>query len=125
MEEQHKYLTWEQFDSVCKEIHIWAKDKKFNSIYGPPRGGLVLAVKLSHLLEIPLIVSKDDITPRTLIVDDITDTGKTMEKFRQKGNKIATIFYHKQSTVIPDKWFFEKTDKWVIYPWENSENINS
>ncbi|MFH1612213.1 MAG: hypothetical protein ABIB46_00530 [bacterium] len=118
MDEQYEFLTWEQFDKDCKKIYQWAEKEGFQSIYGPPRGGLVLGVKLSHMLKIPLMISKDDVTPHTLIVDDISDTGKTLKNFEQIGCKIATLYYHKQSKVIPDFWIHEKTNKYIKYPWE-------
>ena len=88
---------------------------------GIPRGGLVVAVRLSHLLDVPLIDSTVHLLPTsTLVVDDIADTGRTLERFR-KGCVhvyIATLYYHKQSSVVPDFWVREKTDKWIVFPWE-------
>ena len=31
---------------------------------------------------------------------------------------IYTMHYHKQSSVIPNYWAFEKKDNWVVFPWE-------
>ena len=46
------------------------------------QGGLIPAVMLSHRLKIPLV--KGDIGPDTLIVDDICDSGETLDKFVKK-----------------------------------------
>lgn len=114
----YEFLTWTLFEDACQEIvkKIKKARKDFDGIYGIPRGGLPLAVKLSNLLSLPLIINNKEITKKTLIVDDISDTGRTLEPF--KDHFIVTIYYHKQSTVIPNIWIFEKTDKWIIFPWE-------
>ena len=50
---KRRIITWEQFDYGCREIAEWARDRNYDDIYGIPRGGLVVAVRLSHLLGIP------------------------------------------------------------------------
>ena len=86
------------------------------SIYGIPRGGLVVAVRLSHLLDLPLILDPREIQSNTLVVDDIADSGKTLEKF--KNNIIATLYYNEKSPVTPKFWIFKKKDRWIVFPWE-------
>ena len=54
------------------------KNWKISNIYGIPRGGLCLAVALSHKLNIK--ISKKP-TKYTLIVDDIFETGMTLNNF--------------------------------------------
>ena len=114
------YYTWEQFDSDIRQIiriirfMQESKGRKFDGVWGPPRGGLISAVMLSHALDIPLLIKP---TSNTLIVDDIADTGKTLDQYKGK-NFIVTSFYHKQSIVIPDIWIREKKNEWIVFPWE-------
>ncbi len=112
--------TWEEFDDDCLTIFNWIQLKKltFKNVYGLPRGGLPLAVKLSHLLEIPLTL--DRITENTLVVDDISDTGNTLFSIKKTFPDITiiTLFYHEDTKVVPSFTLREKTDKWIIYPWE-------
>ena len=107
-------VSYNRFIDGVKEIADRVSGFDIDSIYGIPRGGHVVAVYLSHLLNLPVVK-----TPRrrTLIVDDIADTGETLTPYREY--KIATLYYHKQSKVLPDVWVFEKTDDWVLFPWEN------
>ena len=110
-------VRWEE---VYKYVNSLKKlDIKPSGVYGIPRGGLVLAVIISHLLDIPLLQApcKD-----CIVVDDIADTGITLQHYREKGYFISTMFYHKQSVVIPNHWVFEKKDSWVAFPWEK-ENV--
>lgn len=117
-DEKYEYLTWNGFDFACMEIYKWAKPQNFNGIYAFLRGGSFLGVTLSYLLEIPFLVGEVNITPNTLVVDDIADTGNTLQRLGRPKNKIATIYYKKGSLVVPDKKIFEKTDKFIVYPWE-------
>ncbi len=49
------YFTWEEFDKSVEYIAKKCKFLEFSGIYGVPRGGLCLAVALSHKLKINLI----------------------------------------------------------------------
>lgn len=120
--DNNEKLTWIQFDFACKEIVRRIKEEgllnklncKITNIYGIPRGGLPIATYLSHLLDLPLSLYP---TRNSLLVDDISDKGKTLSIFSGK-NPLVTIYYHKQSLVEPDIWIYEKKDKWIQFPWE-------
>jgi len=115
-----EYMTWEQFDKACYKLAEALKPLKFKNIYGIPRGGLIVAVRLSHLLNIPLILYIKSSGQNTLIVDDIADTGKTLKPFKSEGCYlcITTLYYHKQSVVVPDYYVHIKKDRWIVFPWE-------
>ena len=49
------YFTWSEFDKAVEQIANKCKLLEFSGIYGVPRGGLCLAVALSHKLKINLI----------------------------------------------------------------------
>ncbi len=130
-----KFFTWEEFEKAAEEIFLWiqksSRDRKFDGIYGIPRGGWCLAVKLSHLfgknkdgnLILPVIQDESKITENTIIADDISDSGKQLEKYR--GKFIVTIFYRQGSPLLPNAWAIlkEKQDeRYVVFPWENAKN---
>jgi len=117
-EEKENY-TWQEFSEDVEKIVLLIKEsgREFKNVYGPPRGGLVLGVCLSHRLEIPLILDAECITEDTLVIDDITDTGFTLYPWSHL-NFIVTLFYHRQSIFVPDIWLREKKDKWICFPWE-------
>ena len=48
------YFTWSEFDKSVEHIANKCKIFEFSGIYGVPRGGLCLAVALSHKLKIEL-----------------------------------------------------------------------
>ena len=111
--------TWKHFDKDTRKIEKWLRIRRerFNSVYGIPRGGLVIAVKISNKFGIPLLLDKEEINEGTLIVDDISDTGKTLKKFKEK-NLIVTLFYHKDTIAFPNFTIREKKKDWIIFPWE-------
>ncbi len=86
-----------------------------DSVYGIPRGGLVPAVMLSHRLGLPLV---QKIGKNTLIVDDISDSGKTLNKLN-KPNKVAVLMQRKNTEFKCD--FVGKHidhEDWLVFPWE-------
>ncbi len=120
MKETEAY-GWEKFEYDCKKITRKLEDTKlkYHFIYGVPRGGLVLAVRLSHLLQIPLTF---DPYTADIIVDEICDTGKTFRRLKATpcvyGERIFVCIHKKENTFVPDISVRE-TDKWIVYPWEN------
>src|SRR3989338_122374 len=117
------FYTWKQFESDCNKLAGLIKKSswKFDSLYGIPRGGLVLAVRLSHKLGLPLIMNNANVGKGTLIVDDIADSGDTMIEFlRKKRYVTATLFYSPSSKYTPTYFCREKTN-WVVFPWEEEK----
>jgi hypoxanthine phosphoribosyltransferase len=121
-------------------------------IIGIVRGGIVIARLLSDLLGVQKIrffglksygsvgerknkieiyqplkenLKKDDV----LLVDDIADTGKSLEvckqlilSLRPRDLKTATLYLKPWSNFKPD-YFVKTFDGWVIFPWEKNEFI--
>ena len=104
------------------KIADFLKDKHIKKVYGVPRGGLIPAVILSHFLDIPLTLNKEEIDEETVIIDDIVDTGKTILKLPQR-EVLVSLLYKPHSTVTPD--FYARkvaNDEWIIFPFETDES---
>ena len=114
------FYNWEEFDADCDKISKWAKDKNFKNIYGIPRGGLILAVRISHLLGVPVILSSEDIGVGTLVVDDIVDGGNTLSRLIASFNfKVMTAsLYIGPNPIIKPVFFMREKVDWVVFPWE-------
>ena len=113
------FFTWKEFDKSVEQIANKCKFLEFSGVYGVPRGGLCLAVALSHKLNINLI---SEPIKNSLIVDDIYETGVTLNTF--KSIEGAT-FYVLISKVKPIWWNtvnISKTNEWIVFPWENNMN---
>ena len=99
---------------------------KYTQIYGVPRGGLIAAVYLSHYCNIELISESRYIIGQenTIIVDDISDTGKTLSTYPYSQYDTATIHYKPRSMRIPNYYVEEiNNDIWIVYPYEKIEEI--
>ena len=124
-----KFISWDELDRLVDELCDMIPDNQYEGIYAIPRGGLIIGVMMSHKLGLPMIDRLQSYYGKKfLIVDDIADTGKTLEKMKAEVYKeahTATIHYHKQSSVEPSFLVEEKGDDWIVYPWEkkNSEEI--
>lgn len=113
-----KELSWSQFDQAVALLAERLATRSISGIYGVPRGGLCLAVALSHALQQPLLAEPG---PSALIVDDVYETGRTLqalqERFPQAG---FAVWVSKR----PPLWWdaAEVTDhsEWLLFPWENA-----
>jgi uncharacterized protein len=111
------YISWKKLNIMVDKLVKKIKKSKvtFDGIYGIPRGGLPLAVMLSYRLDLPVLLYP---TKESLVVDDISDNGFTLE--RMKNKKIATI-YSTSWTITKPTWFIEmkkSEDEWLVFPWE-------
>ena len=119
-------LSWGTYISMvyylCDKIK---KSKiKFKYVYGPPRGGYIPSVIISHELKKDLVINIEDCSEGPiLIVDDIIDTAKTINELLLHDDSIkvytASIFKHKKSPFNPD-FFIQENDKWVKFPYERN-----
>ena len=119
-----EFISWNLIDEAVTDIafNIKNTNKDFKGVYGIPRGGLILAVMLSHKLDLPLIMSKDELDENSIIIDDIADTGKTLLDFTEYESYVVTIHEHEQSLIKPDYSVLDKGDKWIVYPWETEDS---
>ena len=116
------YFTWSEFDESVEYIANKCKFLELSGIYGGPRGGLCLAVALSHKLKINLI-SKP--IKNSLIVDDIYETGFTLNTFK---NIEGAMFFVLFSKITPTWWntvFISRKNEWIVFPWENTLNAQN
>ena len=113
------YFTWSEFDKGVEHITNKCKFLEFSGIYGVPRGGLCLAVALSHKLKIELI---SEPIKNSLIVDDVYETGITLSTFK---NIEGAMFYVLFSKIKPTWWNavnISEKKEWIVFPWENTLN---
>ena len=117
-----EYFSWSEFDKSVEYIANKCKFLEFSGIYGIPRGGLCLAVALSHKLKINLI---SEPKKNSLIVDDIYETGITLKTLKHlEGARFFVLF----SKVRPIWWnsvHISEKSEWIVFPWENSLNLQS
>ncbi len=142
-------ISWDAAVKYCEQLASKI-DFKPDVIIGISRGGLVPARILSDIMdnknvailgiifykgvgertespEITQDLTKDLKGKKVLVVDDVSDTGKSLivakDYIAKKGAgeiKVATLHYKPHSKLKPD-YYIGTTDAWIVYPWERHE----
>lgn len=147
------YFSWTDLELSASFFVDMFRGSHNQAIIGLERGGLPLAVMLSHRLNIPFeslkwqtrdgierdeaklkyILNKYCSNEPILIVDDICDTGITIDQISKVINAVANkenriipitycvlvnkMLYKSNNIVISSIMSYNK--KWVVFPWEN------
>ena len=148
-------MSWEYFYDLSKIVakKIIQSNDLPDVIVGLARGGWVfarilcdflgvkdlLSLKVEHWgitaapdgeakLKYPIRVNLSN--RKTLVVDDITDTGESMLKaveyvrtLKPLEVRSATLMHIKGSKFIPDYFAKEISWRWVIFPWNFTEDL--
>ncbi len=145
-------FSWENVENTAASLTEKINSSGFTPdiIIAISRGGLVPARLLSDSLNVPVLytirislyssvgvrMEKPEVTQplsvditgkKILIVDDVSDSGRSLELAEQyiiplnpAEIKTATIHYKPGSMFKPDFFIFT-TEAWVVYPWERAE----
>lgn len=117
-------MSWKAFDAYVNRIAASIRTNhavsQISGVYGFPRGGLVLAVKLSYLLDLPLLMAP---AKNCIVCDDISDTGDTLLKYQKSPDYItATLIVRDGTKAIPAYYGeFLQNEHWLVFPWEEAE----
>ena len=149
-----RYISWDEYfdliNRLNKQIKCW---DRIHCIKGIQRGGLIPAVMLSHLRNkslvavcpipdgsfrdaIPSLKLREDNSGSSLylIVDDISDTGKTLacvtnehsyEGHYDCGYLTATLFYKPFKSISKPSFWVEHipNDVWIVFPYERGASV--
>ena len=120
------YLSWDEIENAIESLahQILKSGKQIGSINGLARGGLIPAVILSHRLEIPFMNEDNDTEGHILIIDDICDTGNTLEYYTKHQYILTATIHYKQTAIVKPDFYYSLTpqDKWIVYPWEQKDS---
>ena len=115
-----RHFTWNEFDESVNQIADKCKNWKISNIYGIPRGGLCLAVALSHKMNIKI---SEKPTKYSLIVDDIFETGITLNNYINVKEANFFVLFSKVKPVWWHSLYFCNKDEWIVFPWENKNKV--
>ena len=116
------YFTWSDFDKSVDHITNRCMNFEFSGIYGVPRGGLCLAVALSHKLNIKLI---SEPLKNSLVVDDIYETGITLNTYKDIEGAMFFVLFSKIKPIWWNTVHISEKSEWIVFPWENAANLQS
>lgn len=130
MKEWNKiFITPQKFHEDILKLAQLIPKNKYSLMVGIPRGGYIVAIYLSHYFNLSWIdfasfnqFKKYSNISNILIIDDISDTGVTLKKFKEFD--CATLYYKPRSIIKPTYFVEEfKDSDWLVYPFERTEEV--
>lgn len=128
-------------DHFCPEVIVgisrggWPPARVISDLLGNPELANVRVefyLGVAETKEKPIITQPVSVPVKDLnilILDDVADTGKSLQLVREhvieqgaKTVKTATIYYKPWSVIVPD-YYVRETRKWVVFPWERRETV--
>jgi hypoxanthine phosphoribosyltransferase len=136
------YISYDQVIEQCKILATQLKEQKPDLIVGIARGGLVPAVHLSHMLDLPMdtvlwqtrdggfkeynkrISEQIRLRKTVVFIDDINDTGTTFTKLNKfYGNALYVALLERPESAFKCDYAGQiLTDpSWCVFPWEENK----
>lgn len=114
------YYTWSQFHDDCVEGARLLKDWPIDNIYAIPRSGLIVGAVMANFLDKPMIIRNQRITEKTLVVDDMCDTGRTLRHLANKTKcRFRTfVLFDKDNELFQVDLSMRRQGQWIVFPWE-------
>ena len=146
---RREILTWDEFGDAARALASDVLRSGFQPdvVIAIARGGLLLAGAISYALgtkacgsiNVEFYSGIDERLPepvlhppmldapalggkRVLLVDDVSDSGRTLAKvvaiIRDEGADVRTAtLYTKSHTVLEPDFDHRRTDDWIVFPW--------
>ena len=140
------YYKYDEFMNDLEVLEPQIKEYNPDTLLAIARGGMTIGHFLAERLDMREIYSLNAISyenekklgkpkifnipylknkKRVLLLDDISDSGETLEEvlktlkslYPEVEFKTLTIFYKDHTKVMPDI-FSKKTDKWIVFFWD-------
>lgn len=114
-------ISWDNFRYEVTKL-AERVNSRFNYVYGVPTGGSFVAMelaKVSNLQMVDIETDMDNISiSEVLVVDDLVDSGRTLEKYREDGYPCEALFRksHSPKDIAPQAL---ELDGWIKFPWEH------
>lgn len=148
---EREVLDWTRFGEASRELAQMVADDGYrpNIILSIARGGLLVAGALSyalnvknvHVMNVEFYTGIDERLPmpvvlppvpdavnltnaRVLIVDDVADTGATLDVVHDfcadhVAEARCAVLYEKPRSLVKCEYVWRPTDRWIEFPWSN------
>ncbi len=152
---EREILTWEAFGSASRELAVKVAESGYEPdiILAIARGGLLTAGALGYALSVkntytlnvefytgvnerlampimlPPVPSLIDLRDsRVLIVDDVADTGHTLNMVNDfcSGQVLESriaVLYEKSASIVKCDYVWKYTDQWINFPWSDKDPV--
>ena len=127
---QKVFLSWKWVDDQINTIGDKLEGKELEFVSGIPRGGLIPAVIMSHAFGVKYISYSSakqlpkDLRSKTIVIDDIADTGHTLREAVELNFMTATLSIRSGTKTVP-MYYGEHIldDRWLVFPWEKLDSV--
>ncbi len=111
-------LSWADIQHEAHRVAERNAGSALSSVYGIPTGGAPVAVLVAERLGLPLADTPEP--GRTLVVDDLVDTGTTMNRYVMRGFHCDALY---RKPIAPAGFAPNATlvDGWLTFPWEKND----
>ena len=148
-------LTWELYGQAARELAQAVADSGFvpDVVLGIARGGLIPAGSLAYALDcknlftisvefytgvdsrlevpvmLPPFLNAHDLDEASvLVVDDVADTGRTLELVAEfcsghVRDLQTAVLYEKPQSVISCDHVWKRTSRWINFPWSTEPPV--
>jgi len=115
-------LTWEDVEDFAKAVALrWiGRMDEFDNVWGVPRGGVLPAMLVAKRLGKPMVRASER-NGRTLIVDDLVDSGATWNLLGRPEMFDALVRKTHSPPDAASAAFL--LDGWAVFPWEEDEQF--
>ncbi|WP_167002727.1 phosphoribosyltransferase [Mumia sp. ZJ430] len=153
--QEREILTWDLYGTAMRQLAQTVTDSGFapTIVLGIARGGLIPAGSLAYALNcknlftmsvefytgvdtrldvpvvLPPFLDTADLTGADLlVVDDVADTGKTLELVHafcaDHVRSVRTaVIYEKPRSAIKSDFAWRRTDAWINFPWSSEPPV--
>lgn len=155
MDDEREILTWDTYGAAVRELAQAVADSGFEPdiVLGIARGGLIPAGSVAYALDCKNLftmnvefytgvgTTRDEPTLlppfldlaelndlSVLVVDDVADSGKTLELVvrvcsEHAGAVRSAVIYEKPRTLLTPDYSWRRTEKWINFPWSSEPVI--
>lgn len=111
-------LTWADIEQQAELIAFRNAHRHIDNVYGVPQGGAPLAIMVARHLSRPLAEQPEP--GKTLIVDDLVDSGRTLDTYHRRGFIVDAAYRktHSPNHLAPTAKII---DGWLAFPWERND----
>lgn len=114
------HVTWKEIeaavDLLVEEWSPMAHRGEIDSVWGVPRGGCTVAALVADPLAVEIV---DEPGPRTLVVDDLVDSGATRSRYPL--HHFAALF---RKMLSPEGYGYREIEDWIVFPWEQFDGAS-
>lgn len=137
------YINWNDFHQDVKELcKILKNEGRYNKIVAVSRGGLLpagviayeLDIRNTAVINVSTYVGKEhlkldkiadadnvgEIDEKTLVIDDLADSGQTFNVMRKQFPKgrFVSVYAKEKGKKEVDFYAREMPDEWIVFPWD-------